>query len=114
MHVHHPDVLTDPASEDELGKLRRELQDTQAELENARALIVVQARALSIDPHDPPPAQLVEAWRRGEHEMTPVTVQIDGIDWDLIVMGRNGPHPDPVADAHAWTWLRRALRQDGR
>ncbi|MBB2914921.1 hypothetical protein FHS43_006233 [Streptosporangium becharense] len=87
-----------------------ELQQAQEALARAQELIVIQQRALGIDPSDPPPEHLVAAWRTGSPRYVPVRVEVDGADVTLIMRGP-ARAADPVREFHDWQELKRIWKE---
>lgn len=84
-------------------RTRLELQELQADLDAARALIGAFQYSAGIDDEDAPPPQLVHAARVNGPEHQPVAVEIDGVEV-MLVVGCDR-RPDPIREARTWQAL---------
>ncbi|MEV8635208.1 hypothetical protein AB0395_26475 [Streptosporangium sp. NPDC051023] len=95
---------------DSAASLHQQLLQAQADLARARAVIDIQQRIIGIDLTDPPPPQLVTAWRAGSPGYVPIQVLIDDVPVTLII---HGPprEADLVREAYAWQRVQQVWRE---
>ncbi|MEV0149055.1 MULTISPECIES: hypothetical protein [unclassified Nonomuraea] len=82
----------------------------RADLTAAYHLIQSYQFALGLDPAEAPPAELVIAWHTGSQTYTPVPVDVDGVEW-IVVVDSAPRIPNPVQEWHDWQQLKAIFRK---
>jgi hypothetical protein len=82
----------------------------RAEVAAAYHLIQSYQCVLGLDPAEAPPSQLVIAWHTGSPGYITVPIEVDGVEWIVVVDG--APRvPNPVQEWHDWQRLKAVYRR---
>jgi hypothetical protein len=91
---------------------RREAEAASLRAQLAAAQHIIQSLqyGLGLDPAKAPPPQLITAWHTGSTDFIPVFLDVDGIEWLILVDGT--PRiPNPVREYEDWQRMKASIRR---